>query len=216
LAKHEKSKVNPHEKGIDKAENDILPGDITESDIPQPEDLSAQEAKVIQLQKDLQVRDEQIANLRNDFQSEKEKNKELFDKYLRLQAEFENFSKRMTREKADFLKYSMENFLKELLPVVDNFELALESAKKTSDWAGFYEGVNLIYKQLSDILQKQGLTYTPSAGKTFDPSHHEAVMQVESGTHNENTIVEELKKGYYLNDRLIRPAQVAVAKRKNV
>jgi len=215
LAKHEKSKVNPHEKGIDKAEHDILPGDITESDIPQPEDLSAQEAKVIQLQKDLQVRDEQIANLRNDFQSEKEKNKELFDKYLRLQAEFENFRKRMTREKADFLKYSMENFLKELLPVVDNFELALESAKKTSDWAGFYEGVHLIYKQLSDILQKEGLTYMPSAGKPFDPLHHEAVMQVESGTHSENTIVEELKKGYYLNDRLIRPAQVAVAKRKS-
>ena len=146
------------------------------------------------LKKALKASDEQIEHLKNDYQNEKEKNKEISDKYLRLQAEFENFRKRMEREKADFLKYSMEKFFKELLPVIDNFELALESAKKATDLEGFSEGVKLIHKQLQDILKKEGLTHFSSVGETFDPMKHQAVMQVESDKHGENTVVEELKK----------------------
>ena len=173
------------------------------------------DTKITQLQKELKAREEQIEHLKNDYQNQKGKNQEISDKYLRLQAEFENFRKRMEREKADFLKYSMENFFKELLPVIDNFELALESAKKASDLEGFSEGVKLIHKQLQDILQKEGLAHFSSVGEPFDPMKHQAVMQVESDTHSENTIVEELKKGYLLKERLLRPALVSVAKKKS-
>ena len=166
------------------------------------------------MQNELDEKDQQIEQLKNELQEEKETNSELSDKCLRLQAEFENFRKRMQKEKSDFMKYAMENFFKNLLPVIDNFELALESAEKVSDIQGLSEGVKLIHMQFLDVLQKEGLACFSSLGEPFDPQKHEAVMQVESDNHHENTVLEELKKGYYLNDRLLRPALVAVSRKK--
>ena len=94
------------------------------------------------------------------------------------------------------MKYAMENFFKNLLPVIDNFELALESAEKASDIQGLSEGVKLIHMQFLDVLQKEGLACFSSLGEPFDPQKHEAIMQVESDNHHENTVLEELKKGY--------------------
>jgi molecular chaperone GrpE len=166
------------------------------------------------MQNELGEKDRQIEQLKDELQEEKETNGELSDKCLRLQAEFENFRKRMQKEKSDFMKYAMENFFKNLLPVIDNFELALESAEKVSDIQGLSEGVKLIHMQFLDVLQKEGLACFSSLGEAFDPQKHEAVMQVESDNHHENTVLEELKKGYYLNDRLLRPALVAVSRKK--
>ena len=210
MAKEKKIKIElPEEEGNISARRE------TRSASAHTKNSSEKDPKMSQLQKELKARDEQIEHLKNDYHNEKEKNKETSDKYLRLQAEFENFRKRMEREKSDFLKYSMENFFKELLPVIDNFELALESAEKATDLEGFSEGVKLIHKQLQDILQKEGLAHFSSVGEPFDPMKHQAVMQVESDTHSENTIVEELKKGYLLKERLLRPALVSVAKKKS-
>ncbi len=203
--KKHKIKINEEKNIVKTAEEKILQNENTHNN----------DKKIDELSKQLTAKDDQIEHLKADFQIEKEKNKDVFDKYLRLQAEFENFRKRMEKEKTDFLKYSMERFFRELIPVIDNFELALESVEKSGDLAGLTEGVKLIQKQLQDILQKEGLSLFSSVGEIFDPTKHEAVMQIESETHNENTIVEEFKKGYYLNDRLLRPAQVAVAKKKS-
>jgi molecular chaperone GrpE len=145
--------------------------------------------------------------------TEKERNKELYDKYLRLQAEFENFKKRMEREKCEYFKYALERLIKDLIPVFDHMELAIQSAKESRNFESFSEGIQLIYKQLKDILVKEGLTYECSVGEKFDPCKHEAMMHMESAEHEPNVVMEEHKKGYFLNDRLIRPAMVTVAKR---
>lgn len=173
-----------------------------------------QEAIILQLQNELKARTEEIEHYKDDLKTEKQKAQDFFDRYLRIQAEFENFRKRMDREKAEFLKYAMENFFRNLLPIIDNFELALDSAEKTSDLKGFSEGVKLIHKQFQDVLQREGLTILSSVGQIFDPTRHEAIMEIHSDEHDENTVVEEIKKGYYLKDRLLRPALVAVARKK--
>ena len=154
-----------------------------------------------------------LSELTKELTVEKEKNKELYDRYLRSQAEFENFKKRMEREKCEYFKYALERLIKDLLPVFDHLELAIKSAKESRDFDSFSEGVQLIYKQLKDILAKEGLAYECSVGEKFDPCKHEAMMHIESGEHEPNVIIEEHKKGYFLNDRLIRPAMVTVAKK---
>jgi len=171
--------------------------------------------ELTELQDELEKKDQQIEQYQNALEKEKEISRELGDKYLRLQAEFENFRKRLQKEKSDFMKYAMENFFKNILPVIDNFELALESAEKASDIQGLSEGVKLIHMQFLDVLQKEGLACFSSLGELFDPQKHEAIMRIESDDHHENTVMEELKKGYYLNDRLLRPAMVAVSRKKN-
>ncbi|MBN2374390.1 nucleotide exchange factor GrpE [bacterium] len=154
-----------------------------------------------------------ITSLSKDLASEREKNRELFEKYIRLQAEFENFKKRMEREKCEFFKYSQERLIKDILPVLDHLELAIKSANESKDIDSFTEGVRLIHKQLHDTLAKEGLTYVCSVGEKFDPCRHEAVMHIESYHHKPDVVMEELKKGYFLNDRLIRPTMVKVAKK---
>ncbi len=159
------------------------------------------------------VKEKDDTKLIEELTAEKEKNKGLYDKYVRLQAEFENFKKRVERDKCEFYKYALEKLIKDILPALDNFELAIKSANISKDFESFSEGVQLIYTQLKDILEKEGLNYECSVGEIFDPSKHEAVMLIESKDHKKNQIIEELKKGYFLKDRLIRPAMVTVAKK---
>jgi len=154
-----------------------------------------------------------VASLSRELAAEREKSKELYDKYLRLHAEFENFKKRMEREKCEYYKYALERLVKDLLPVFDHLELAIKSAEESKDFEGFSEGVTLIHKQLKDVLEKEGLKYECAVGEPFDPCKHEAMMQRETDAHEPNMVMEEHKKGYFLNDRLIRPAMVTVTKR---
>ena len=158
-------------------------------------------------------KDKKFSEIEEKLSSEKEKNKELSDNYLRLKAEFENFKKRMERDKGEFFKYALEKLIKDILPVLDHMELAIKSADESKDFDSFSEGVRLIYKQLKEILCKEGLSNVCSIGEKFDPCKHEAVMHVESEKHEPNVVMEEIKKGYILNDRLIRPAMVTVAKK---
>ncbi len=142
-----------------------------------------------------------------------EKTKEAEDYYnrlLRTQADFDNYRRRTRQEREELIKFASEDLITELLPVLDNFDRALAAAESTDN--EFVSGVQMIYRQLKEILAKEGLAEIPAVGEEFDPNKHEAVMQVESDEHEENIIVEELRKGYALKDKVIRPSMVKVAK----
>ena len=130
------------------------------------------------------------------------------DRYLRTLADFENYRKRADREKADFFKYALAATIKDLLPVLDNFDRALEHAEEGDE---FHKGVLLICKQLFDVLQRHGVKPIDESGVHFDPNIHEAVVTEEDPSLPAHTVVAILQKGYYLHDRLLRPALVKVA-----
>ncbi len=139
---------------------------------------------------------------------------ERFDRLLRLQAEFENYRKRVNRERGEFIQYALEDFICDLLPVVDNFERAIASAHQHDNSPALLQGVEMIYKQVQDVLAKRGLEKIEALGKKFDPREHEAAMQVESKEHADNTVIEESLAGYKLKDKVIRPAMVKVSTKK--
>jgi molecular chaperone GrpE len=126
------------------------------------------------------------------------------------QAEFENYRKRMDRERADNIRYAAFDVVKEVLPVLDNLERAVQ-ASLTGTEKQLREGVEIIQKQFSDVLKKQGLSEIESKGQPFDPHVHEAVGRVETDDHPEEQIVEVFQKGYRFKDRLLRPSMVSVA-----
>ena len=129
-------------------------------------------------------------------------------RYVRALADFENFRKRTEREKADFFRYATSSVLKDMLPVLDNFDRALDHAEEGDE---FHKGVLLIYKQLFDVLQKNGLKPIDESGVAFDPNIHEAVVREEDDSVPNHTVTAILQKGYFLHDRLLRPALVKVA-----
>ncbi len=128
---------------------------------------------------------------------------------LRAQADFINFRKRMEREKSDVVRRASQSLIEELLPVIDNFELA-QTNNQQADPDTYSEGVRLIHKQLLDLLTRHGLREVSCVGETFDPNIHEAVAVISDPDKENNTVVAELKKGYYLRDRLIRSPMVQV------
>jgi len=140
--------------------------------------------------------------------------KEYWDKLLRLHADFENTRKRLDREKQDFIKFANEGIILELLNILDDLErtLTLEHAQH-QDLAAFLKGVEMILAHLYEMLKEYGVRPIETEGKLFDPHFHEALMQVENKDLPEHSIVEELQKGYMLNDRVIRIAKVKVSKR---
>ncbi len=138
---------------------------------------------------------------------------EYFDKLLRLHAEFENFKKRSLKEKQQFLKFANESLIYELINILDNFERAFESANKMDDFKSLHQGVEMILKQIHQLLEKNGVKKIECVGKAFDPAEQEAIAHIETDKYSENTVVEEVQKGYLLEDRLIRPAVVKVAKK---
>lgn len=153
------------------------------------------------------------ADLSAELEKAKAEAREHQDKFLRLYADTENFKKRMNRESLEREKYYNEGIIKELLPVLDNLDRALGHAGEPEGSGGLTEGVRMVRKQLMDVLAKSGVTQVESIGLPFDPQRQQAVMQVETADYDEGTVVEELQKGYFLNDRILRPAMVAVAKR---
>ncbi len=138
--------------------------------------------------------------------------KENYDRLLRQAAEMENFKKRAAREKADAIRYGNESLVKDLLPALDNLERALDYAKGGGNGKPLLEGIEMVLKSLVETLGKHGVTPISAVGERFDPGKHEAIAQIESREHDPNTVVQEHQKGYYLLDRLLRPAQVIVAK----
>ncbi|MBQ0041429.1 MAG: nucleotide exchange factor GrpE [Clostridiales bacterium] len=132
------------------------------------------------------------------------------EKYIRLLAEFQNFKKRAAKEKTDIHAYANEKLMSELLPVLDNFERALET--KTEEVESYAKGMELIFTQMKTALENHGLKEIVALGENFDPNKHSAVMTEESDEYESGKVSKVLQKGYELNGRVIRPAMVAVTK----
>lgn len=130
---------------------------------------------------------------------------------LRAQADFENYRRRTQREKEETAKYASMQVIGGLLPVLDNFERAISASRDSGDFEALAKGVDMIFRQLLQQLEQEGLKPMETVGKPFDPEFHEAVMRVESDEHEEGIIVEELQRGYMLKDRVLRPAMVKVS-----
>ncbi|MFH0871440.1 MAG: nucleotide exchange factor GrpE [bacterium] len=136
----------------------------------------------------------------------------LSDRLLRLQAEFENFKKRTAKERAELIKFANEGLLLEMIPILDNLERAINSARENVDIENLLKGLELVQRLFTTFLERAGVKEIRAQGQVFDPRLHEAVLTVESAIHPDNTVVEEIQRGYLLNNRVLRPAMVKVAK----
>jgi molecular chaperone GrpE len=145
----------------------------------------------------------------------KKERDDLYDRLLRKQAEFENYKKRIDREKSEFMQFASADLMKELLNAIDSFDLALKNAATKPDAQNMLRGFELIYKQIQDTLTRFGLKPIEAKGKTFDPHFHQAVSTQPTDEVEENTVIDEMRKGYLLNGRLLRPAMVSVAAKKD-
>ena len=183
-------------------------------------------------------KEEQVVSLKESeylqLKEEADKAQEYWDRLLRLQADFDNTRKRLEREKQDFVKFANEGIILELLNVLDDLERTVDLAQskhqdlpphqlgkysevETTNWCGgvsaFLKGVEMILAHLYEMLKEYGVKPIEAQGKLFDPHYHEALMQAENKDVPEHTILEELQKGYLLNDRVIRTAKVKVSKK---
>ncbi|MBU4373667.1 MAG: nucleotide exchange factor GrpE [Euryarchaeota archaeon] len=149
-----------------------------------------------------------------ELESTKKQLEEEKDRFLRLNAEFDNFSKRTLKEREEFIKYANEKLILELIDVCESLERGLENAKNTDNKDRLIVGVELIYKQFKNVLEKNGLTPIKALGEKFDPYKHEAMMQTLTDEFDDGTILEEFARGYMLNNRVIRYSKVRVSKKK--
>jgi len=140
------------------------------------------------------------------------KEQEYYDRLIRVTADFDNYKKRILKEKQEFLKYSNERLIKEIIPVIDNIERAIESAQSSSEAKSIVDGLKLILNQLLKTLSREGVVVIESKGEKFDPLIHEAISQIPSKDYPPNTVIEEQLKAYLLNKKLIRAAKVIVSR----
>ncbi len=158
--------------------------------------------------------EETVAN-DEDYQKVKAELADYKDKYVRLCAEFENARKRMDRERVEFVKYANEELIQEFLTILDDLERSVEAAKaKHQDYDAFLKGIELVMAHIYEMLKKNNVKPIDSVGKKFDPFSHEVLMQEASEKHEDDVVMEEFQKGYYLGDRVVRTAKVKVAKKK--
>jgi len=145
-------------------------------------------------------------------QSKEQEAKANEEKFLRQAAELENYKKRVVRDKEDAIRFANEALIRELLPVLDNLERAVEHARSSGDGKSILDGIEMVLQTCMEALGKHGVTQIKSKGETFDPERHEAYAQVETDEFPPNTVVDEVHRGYFLRDRLLRPSMVSVAK----
>jgi len=155
--------------------------------------------------------DQQFSELEEELAKEKEEKEKHIERLQRLQAEFSNYRKRVIKEKSSLAEQATKDFIVELLPIIDNFERALATSTKDDEGDGVLKGVEMIYRQLSNLLTKTGVEAIVTVGEEFDPNLHNAVMKEESEEYDSGVIIEELQKGYIFNESVIRPAMVKVA-----
>jgi len=174
------------------------------------EDVEKKKDVIIdELQKELNILKNRIKELEDEV-------KEWKNKYLYTLADYDNLRKRKKKELEEGIRYANERFLRELLTVVDNFERAMKAMpeKGGEDVEGIKKGVEMIYRQLMDFLNREGVVPFDSEGKSFDPQKHEALSVVEDDTIPPGTVVQELEKGYIYKNRILRPARVTVSVEK--
>jgi molecular chaperone GrpE len=184
-------------------------GDNHSSESSYPEKSAESSDADVQISLEISKYEEMIAEIK-EAKKQAEAN---YDKYLRSLADLENVKRRAEKEKSDTIKFCLESLLKDLLPVLDSFDKAMSCAvneSAESDWLAFYQGVELVKKQLSETVAQHGLVAIEAVGAKFDPNLHQAIKKVDADVEEEQ-VDEEYSKGYTLNGRLVRPAMVSVA-----
>jgi molecular chaperone GrpE len=207
MSKHKDDKHRNHESGAEWSlgHDERRPGQPAPDDpAPRPIELSPEDqaaeqpAEVAELREQLANKDKEIAELK--------------DRYLRALADTDNIRKRMRQQSEDAIRLQRENLLRDLLPITDNLERAVEAARGGGNGKPIVEGVEMVLRSLLDFLRRNGVSPRESVGRPFDPQFHEAVDHVESGEHPPNTVISEFHRGYQVGERVLRPARVAVAK----
>ena len=177
-----------------------------ESEVSTDENGSEEENDLVELDP-VKILEKDLLDAKNELTEQK-------DKFVRLQAETDNFRKRLSREKEEFSQYANERLFKELLPIFDNFERAL--GDPSNDIKSLKEGLEMILKQFSSFLEKERVEPIEAIGEKFDPMIHEVLTSEESSEHEENTIISQFVKGYTINNRVIRPSQVVISKKPSL
>lgn len=197
MKKKDEQKLEEMQQEIDEAEaaqEDAAEGSEEEA----PEEAAAADAA---MQEEIEALKGQVDSLNKDLQEKK-------DRLLRLQADFDNFRRRSAKEREEISAVVTQNFCKDMLPLLDNFERAM--AAETKDVEAFQKGVEMIFTQFQEILKKNGLEHIEAVGQKFDPNFHQAVMRVEDPEKEDDTVAQELQKGYMVKGRVIRPSMVQV------
>lgn len=197
MKKKDEQKLEEMQQEIDEAEaaqEDAAEGSEEEA----PEEAASEAAA---MQEEIEALKGQVEKLTGDLQEKK-------DRLLRLQADFDNFRRRSAKEREEISAVVTQNFCKDMLPLLDNFERAM--AADTKDVEAFQKGVEMIFTQFQEVLKKNGLEQIEAVGQKFDPNFHQAVMRVEDPEKEDDTVAQELQKGYMVKGRVIRPSMVQV------
>lgn len=197
MKKKDEQKLEEMQQEIDEAEaaqEDAAEGSEEEA----PEEAASEAAA---MQEEIEALKGQVEKLTGDLQEKK-------DRLLRLQADFDNFRRRSAKEREEISAVVTQNFCKDMLPLLDNFERAM--AAETKDVEVFQKGVEMIFTQFQEVLKKNGLEQIEAVGQKFDPNFHQAVMRVEDPEKEDDTVAQELQKGYMVKGRVIRPSMVQV------
>lgn len=201
MKKKDEQKLEEMQREIDEAEAADKAADEAE-----PE--AAADAGKTEAEATEKTPEEQLTEAQAEIAQLKETIAQKDDEILRRRAEFENYRRRTSQEKADIGDVVTQEIIKDMLPIVDNFDRAMAAEK--SDGEAFQKGVEMIYTQLAEILKKEGLETIEAAGKKFDPEYHQAVMRVANPDLEDDTIAQELQKGYIVRGKVIRPSMVQV------
>lgn len=197
MKKKDEQKLEEMQQEIDEAEaaqEDAAEGSEEEA----PEEAASEGAA---MQEEIEALKGQVEKLTGDLQEKK-------DRLLRLQADFDNFRRRSAKEREEISAVVTQNFCKDMLPLLDNFERAM--AAETKDVEAFQKGVEMIFTQFQEVLKKNGLEQIEAVGQKFNPNFHQAVMRVEDPEKEDDTVAQELQKGYMVKGRVIRPSMVQV------
>ena len=208
MSKKDEQKMKEMQQEIDEAEAEETAADEAEA----PETAEASESDAAEAdaaaEAEAEAPDEDAAALKAQVESLKAALEEKDNRVKRLQADFENFRRRTSKEREELANVVTQDLLKSMLPILDNFDRAMAAEQKDNE--SFQKGVEMIYTQLHETLKNAGLELIDTAGQKFDPNFHQAVMRVENPDLEDDTIAQELQKGYIVKGRVIRPSMVQV------
>lgn len=178
--------------------------DIKKDNLDENKELENENIEDVVKEDDLQDDSQEVTN----DSSDDEKYQDLMDKFMRLQADFANYKRRTEAQKTEYVELGVKKIVNDLLPVLDNFERALDSIEEKDST---YDGILMIKNQLTDVLKKEGIVEMKALGEEFDPTYHHAVLTEDSDEYDSGYVIEVLQKGYLINDKTLRPAMVKVS-----
>ena len=178
--------------------------DIKKDNLDENKELENENIEDVVKEEEVQDESQEVTN----ESSDDEKYQDLMDKFMRLQADFANYKRRTEAQKTEYVELGVKKIVNDLLPVLDNFERALDSIGEKDST---YDGILMIKNQLTDVLKKEGIVEMKALGEEFDPTYHHAVLTEDSDEYDSGYVIEVLQKGYLINDKTLRPAMVKVS-----